>query len=141
MRTILNCFGLPTVAPDAAYQLCRTQLWDDVGNGLAVVFAEAMSALGVAGTVAAVGAPIFLATWAVNLPVVLPATARLLLVMAADLMLVFVRAFRAAAGQGRAQPGPEDLDEAVRAYRPHCTRTLPPPRARPDFGKKQKRLT
>lgn len=66
----------------------------------------------------AVGMPIFLITGGMTVPIIVPATARLFLMMANDLILVLVRSFREVTfRRGEGQPSEKDISAAARIYR------------------------
>lgn len=120
-RALITCFGMPQINAETAFAIYRNAMPDDIGNGLAVAFAEALAALGILSAVFSGGiVPGFLASQVLNVPLVVPANARLLLMLAADLILVFARAFREASAKCVMQPLEGDLQRATSAYKPHC---------------------
>jgi hypothetical protein len=99
------------------FQLMLTNAWDDLGNNVTVSFAEALSAFGLFATVAT-GMPVSLATGLMNVPLVVPATTRLFLMLGCDVILILARSFQAASDRCIGQPLKGDLAKAARAYRP-----------------------
>lgn len=99
-RALITCFGKPQVSAETAFAIYRQTLPEDIGNSVAVAFAEAVAAMGILGTVFTGGiVPSFVALQLVNVPLVVPANARLLLMLASDLILIFARAFREASAK------------------------------------------
>lgn len=117
-RTVITCFGLPTVNAETAFRLIINNARDDLGHNCTVAFAEALSTIGLIMTIGAGGLPVFLATGVLNLPLVVPATTRLFLMLGCDLILILARSFQAASEQCIGQPLEGDLSKAARAYRP-----------------------
>lgn len=77
---------------------------------------EGISALGI-GSSAVTMVPAFLVTGAISLPLVVPATCRLFLTMACDLILVLVRSFKEVTFRDSGQPTEKDVATAARNYR------------------------
>lgn len=120
-RALVNCFGMPQVNPETIFTICKGALPDDIGNGFAVLSAESLAAVGILGTLFTGGVvPAFVFAGAINVPLVMPANARLLLMIASDLILIFARAFRDASTKCVKQPLEGDLERAVGAYRIYC---------------------
>jgi hypothetical protein len=120
-RALITCFGMPKVSAETAFSIYRQTMPDDIGNGFAVAFAEAFAALGLFGTIITGGiVPVFLASEIVNVPLIVPANARLLLMLASDLILIFARSFREASAKCVTQPLAGDVQRATSAYRAHC---------------------
>lgn len=116
-RAIITCFGMPHVRAEDAFAIYKQTLPDDVGNGLVVAFAEALAAAGILGTVFTGGLiPGFVVSGILNVPLVVPANARLLLMLASDLILIFARAFREASAKCVRHPLAGDLQRATSAY-------------------------
>ncbi|MBE7182130.1 MAG: hypothetical protein INR71_13165 [Terriglobus roseus] len=61
--------------------------------------------------------PVFLATQMMGVPLVVPATARLMLLLASDLILILTRSFRETTLTGVGQPLPAQIKEAATRYR------------------------
>lgn len=119
-RAIITCFGMPQVRAEDAFAIYKQTLPDDVGNGLVVAFAEALAAAGILGTVLTGGLiPSFVVSGILNVPLVVPANARLLLMLASDLILIFARAFREASAKCVRQPLAGDLQRATSEYGVH----------------------
>ena len=117
-KAIVQCFGLPTVNYNTILEIVKNTVWDDAGHNLLVMFSEAVATLGVITTVGLGGAPFFLATGAFNFPLVVPATTRLMLMFASDLILILVRAFRSTTTTCIGQPEEKHVARAARDYRP-----------------------
>jgi hypothetical protein len=45
VKTIINCFGLPTVSAAAAIEALKTNVWTTVGSNVALAVAEGVSRL------------------------------------------------------------------------------------------------
>ncbi len=115
-RSVLTCFGLPSVSADTLLQICKANLLDDLGNNVSVLLAEGVAALSMGATVLSGGMPFFLIPMAVNVAAVVPATTRLFLMLACDLILVLTRAFQEAAAKCVGQPLKRDVEMAAVAY-------------------------
>lgn len=116
-KAVVQCFGLPTVNYNTIFQLVKTNVWDDLSHNVSIAFAECIATVGILGSIAFCGMPVFLASGAVNIPLVVPATARLMLMLASDLILILVRAFRESTDKCVYQPMIKDLEKATRFYR------------------------
>lgn len=116
-KAIVQCFGLPTVNYRTILEIVRNTVWDDAGHNLLVMFSEAVAVFGMIGTVAFGGMPVFLAAGAFNFPLVVPATTRLMLMLASDLILILVRAFRSTTTTCIGQPEEKHVARAARDYR------------------------
>ncbi len=119
-RSILTCFGLPGVSAETVLQICKANLLDDLGNSVSVLLAEGVAALSMGATVLSGGMPFFLIPMAVNFAAVVPATTRLFLMLACDLILVLTRAFQEAASKCVGQPLKRDVEMAAVAYGQQC---------------------
>ncbi|KAI9700970.1 MAG: hypothetical protein M1820_006615 [Bogoriella megaspora] len=117
-KTIITCFGLPSVTVEMAMQILKNNVLEDAGNNIVIALSEGMATLGLLSSIFTAGMPAFLASGAVNVPLVVPATARLLLLLAADMILILTNSFREAAVKNIGQPLAKDLGAAARAYRP-----------------------
>lgn len=121
IKVILTCFGLPSVTPDTVFAICKTCLWDDLGNNFLVALAEGLSVLGVLATVTTLGAaPLMVVPAMVNIPLVVPTTARMFLMLACDMILILARAFTEAFNKSIGQPQKQDVEKAVLVYRNSC---------------------
>lgn len=116
-KAIVQCFGLPTVNYQTILEIVKNTVWDDAGHNILVVFSEAVATAGVIATVGLSGAPIYLAAGAFNFPLVVPATSRLMLMLASDLILILVRAFRSTTTTCIGQPEEKHVARAARDYR------------------------
>ncbi|RYC65740.1 hypothetical protein CHU98_g413 [Xylaria longipes] len=118
-KTVLDCFGLPTINSTTILEICKINVWDDLKGSIAMAIAEGSNAIGVLATIATGGLPFFLIPMAANAAVVVQATARLFLKLACDLVLIFTRAFKETALKCIGQPEKRDVEVAARAYRQH----------------------
>ena len=115
-RAIVQCFGIPTVSYQTVFQILRYNVLDDLINNISVMFGEAIAVLGMIGTIGSLGMPVFLAASAVNIPLVVPATMRLMLVLATDLILILVRCFKEMTFRCIGQPLLQDVQDAAIYY-------------------------
>lgn len=114
---IINCFGLPRVTPETVFQICKANLLDDLGNGFAIFLSEGLAAVAMGATIVTGGMPFFLIPMAINIPAVVPATTRLFLMLACDLILVLTRAFQESVSRCVGQPLERDVESAAVAYK------------------------
>ena len=121
-KEIVACFGIPGVSAVFVQELIKNTYWDDFGNGIGVLFAEAVSVVGVLGTVACFGIPVFLASGPINAAILVPTTTRLFLMLAADVLLVLTRAYKDATNQSLRHPDKAGVEAAAVSYRPHVKR-------------------
>ena len=115
-KSIVQCFGLPTISPNTIFQIIKLNVWDDLGDKIATVFAEGIATAGILTTVGFAGMPFFLVSGAINIPLIVPATTRLMLMLASDLILVLVRAFKETAFTCVGQPQLKDVEKAAVYY-------------------------
>ena len=54
-KSIINCFGLPSVSADVALQSLKTNVWSFLGTNLTLALTESLSIIGLLGSVAAGG--------------------------------------------------------------------------------------
>ncbi|KAI4104328.1 MAG: hypothetical protein L6R37_003325 [Teloschistes peruensis] len=116
-KAIVQCFGVPTVNYGRILEIVKTTVWGDAGHNALILFSEAVTAVAMMFTVATAGLPVFLAAGAFNFPMVVPATTRLMLMIASDLILVLVRAFRSTTTTCVGQPEEKHVIQAARDYR------------------------
>ena len=116
-RAIVNCFGLPTLNTTNIWEIVKLNLWDDANHNLFVAFVEGIATLGITGSVVLGGMPVFLAAGVVNLPLLVPATSRLMLLLASDLILILTRAFKDTTYTCVGQPLIKDVVRATTWYR------------------------
>lgn len=116
-KAIVQCFGLPTVNHQTVLEIVKSNVWDDAGHNALVLFTDAVATLGMFSTVAFGGMPFFLAAGAFNFPFIIPATTRLMLMLASDLILILVSAFRSTATTCIGQPEEKHIQRAARDYR------------------------
>lgn len=117
-KHIITCFGLPTIIDfRMAYEILKTNVWDDMGNNAFMVFAETIAVIGMLTTVTTGGMPVFLGASAINIPLVVPAIARLYFILACDLILVLIMCFKENMETMSGQPTSKDLARHAREYR------------------------
>ena len=116
-KAVVQCFGIPTVNYHAIYRIVSYNVWDDLPHNISIALAEGVNALGVLASIAFGGVPFFLASAAVNFPMIVPATTRLMLMLASDLILIMVRAFSVATLKCLGQPQEKDVVDATLYYR------------------------
>ena len=115
-KVVLKCFGLPTLDSKTVYEIVKTNVWDDLGHNLSVAFAEGLATLGLVATVGFYGMPFILAAGVLNIPLVVPATTRLMLMLAGDLILILTRAFKQTTFTCVGQPLFADVAQAAVHY-------------------------
>ncbi|KAL9079902.1 MAG: hypothetical protein Q9157_001241 [Trypethelium eluteriae] len=115
-QKVVNCFGVPGVSVQTIQQIVKTVVWDDVKNNLAVFGAELVAFGGMAAGTTVILLPLVLVTGAINAFVVPPATGRLLLMLACDLILILVQAFKESINKCIGQPRDKDIERAAHAY-------------------------
>lgn len=116
-KAIVQCFGLPTVNYQTILEIVKNTVWDDAGHNILLFFSEAVAIAGLMGTMLLYGAPVVLAAGAFNFPLIVPATTRLMLMLASDLILILVRAFRSTATTCIGQPEEKHIVRAATDYR------------------------
>ena len=117
-KHIIICFGLPTIIDfRTAYEILKMNVWDDMGNNAFMVFAEVIAVVGICGSVATGGMPFFFGAMAVNVPLVVPAIARMYFILACDLILVLIMCFKESMETMSGQPTSKDLARHAREYR------------------------
>ena len=117
-KAVAQCFGIPTVNYKTIYEIVKCTAWDDLGHNFGILFAEGIAAAGLLFSIGLYGMPVFLAAGAVNIPLVVPATTRLMLMLASDLILIFVRAFKETTNTCVGQPLLKDVERAAAHYVP-----------------------
>lgn len=116
-KAVVNAFGVPSVTAATVQQIVKNVIWDDMGSNISVFVADCIATVGLFGTLILFGMPVFLAAGAVNIPIIVPATAELLLMLSCDVILILVRAFKDCTHQCLGQPLKKDIEEAALAYR------------------------
>ena len=86
-------------------------------NNLTIFAAEILAGAGLVGTLILSGMPVFLVAGAVNVPLVVPATGRLVLMLACDVILILARAFKECIEHCIGQPQCKHVEKAALAYR------------------------
>ena len=115
---VVNSFGVPSVSAATVQQIVKNIVWDGMGQSFSAWLADGIATVGILGTIIFGGMPIFLATGAVNAPLIIPATAQLLLMLSCDVILILIRAFKDCTHQCLGQPLKKDIEKAAVAYRP-----------------------
>ena len=116
-KAVVNAFGVPSVTAATVQQIVKNVIWDDMGSNISVFVADCIATAGVFGTLILFGMPVFLAAGAVNIPIIVTATAELLLMLSCDVILILVRAFKDCTHQCLGQPLKKDIEKAALAYR------------------------
>lgn len=118
-ETVLSCFMIPVkdVSIQTVLDIASVNVPADIGNMILTTITEGINTLGVLGTIAAGGMPVFLASSVLNAPMVPVLNARVYLHLACDLILIFSRAFQAASISCYTKPQKKQLEAAVRHYR------------------------
>jgi hypothetical protein len=119
-RTVVTSFGISTITAETIFSICKANIWDDFGNNIRTTIAEIAALCGLGCTIVSGGMPFFLIPMATNVPLVVLATARLVLMLACDVILILTRAFREAAVKSIAKPEKRDVENAAMEYRKHC---------------------
>ena len=115
-KAIVASFGTPTVSAATIQEIVKSIIWDDVEHNFAAFLAELSVTGGFLGFLVT-GIPFFLVSGAVNVPLVVPATARLFLMLACDVILILTKAYRQCTDKCLAQPLQKDIENAAFAYR------------------------
>lgn len=58
-KAIINCFGLPTVSADVAMESLKANVWSTLGTNMTLALAETLQVVGVLGSVALAGIPVW----------------------------------------------------------------------------------
>lgn len=115
-RSIINCFGLPTVTAEVAMEALKANVWSTFGSNVQLAFSEVFHLFGLTCTGLALGSPIWLLTGSMNAAHIVPITCRLFLIMACDLTLVLARSFKEVTFRASGQPNEKDVGAAARNY-------------------------
>lgn len=116
-KAVVNAFGVPSVTAATVQQIVKNIVWDGMGRNFSVFVADCIAAAGVFGTLVFGGIPVFLAAGAVNIPLIIPATAQLLVMLSCDTILILVRALKDCTHRCLGQPLKKDIEKAAVAYR------------------------
>lgn len=116
-KAVVRSFGVTSVTPTAVQKIVKNVVSDAMNPHIASFLAEGVATIGVLLNVACFGIPLFLGTNMVNIPMIVPATASLILMLACDVTLILSRAFRKCTGQCLGHPSRKDIEEAAFAYR------------------------
>lgn len=94
-KAIISCFGLPRLSHETILEIVKSVIWDDMGHNVSVLFAEGMAITGLVLTLVSGGvfAPAIALAGAINTPIVVPATTRLFLMLACDVILILTQAW------------------------------------------------
>lgn len=120
-KAVLQCFGLPTLTNTLVWKIIKDVVWSEIGDNAFLVVAELLAASGTFGT-AAMGIPFVLIGAAVNPALVVPGMTRLVLMLAADVILILTAAFHQTALTGIGQPLLKHVEAAAAKYRPTAAR-------------------
>ena len=101
-QKIVSCFGIHTVNYQTILAIVKSVIWDDIRHNFQVLLAE-MIAVGGLGVL--------------NIVLNVPSTARHFLMLAADIILILVQAFKYTTDKRIGQPGKEDIEKAAYEYR------------------------
>ncbi|KAL8724974.1 MAG: hypothetical protein Q9166_007648 [cf. Caloplaca sp. 2 TL-2023] len=115
-KAVVQCFGLPTINYETVLEIVKNTVWDDASHNMLIAFSEIVATAGVVGTVGSGGMPFFLLAGPINFPLVVPATTRLILMLATDLILILIRAFKITTTTCVGQPQENDVARAARDY-------------------------
>ena len=118
---IVNAFGVPSVTAATVQHIVKDSVWDVMSRNFSVLMADIIATVGCLLTIGLGGLPVFLAAAPLNVPLAIPATAQLLLMLACDIILILVKAFKDCTRQGLGQPLKKDIEKAAVAYRPFAT--------------------
>ena len=116
-KAIVSAFGVPSVGAGTVQEIVKNLVWDDVQHGPILFIAESIATVGVFGSLILGGMPVFMVAGALNVPLVVPTTARLFLMLACDVILILTRAFKQCADRCVGQPHKRDVEMAAFAYR------------------------
>lgn len=67
-NNLVSVFGIPTISGETVRLIINANIWDDVGQNVSIMLAEAISGTGVLGSYILGGLPVFLVSGAVNVP-------------------------------------------------------------------------
>jgi len=100
-------------------EIVKAVIWEDMGHNFAIFLAEGVSTTALVLTVLSGGifAPIMVASGAINAPIIILATTRLFLMLACDVILILVKAFKESTNKCFGQPLKMDVENAANAYR------------------------
>ena len=115
-KAVVTCFGAPTVSGEAIQAIVKNIVWDGVSHTFNIAVIETISAVGMVGTVFTGGMPFFLLSGAVNVPLNVPLTARIFLMLACDVILILTKSFKDCADKGYGQPLEQDVRDAAVSY-------------------------
>ncbi|KAK4888693.1 hypothetical protein LTR27_012432 [Elasticomyces elasticus] len=115
-KAVINCLSLSTVSANVAVEALKSNVWNSLGYNVTLAFAEGLQFIGLAGTAFVLGAPIWAVTGGINSSYIVPATCRLFLTMACDLIFVLARSFKEVTFRASGQPNEKDVSAAARNY-------------------------
>ncbi|KAI9158009.1 hypothetical protein HJFPF1_05994 [Paramyrothecium foliicola] len=114
-RKMVKCFGMIQVDGKVVADLFKANLKDEASHSALTLLADGMAAGGLVATLGT-GMPILVIPAVINIPITVPATARLMLMLACDLIIVFSRAYNESSVRYITQPRIKDLRSAVDDY-------------------------
>jgi hypothetical protein len=97
-KTIVSCFGIPGVSSKTVQEIVNSVIWEDIGHKISVLCVD------------------FLGVGIISAPILVPIVARLFLMLACDMILILVRAFKDSTKKCIGQPLKEDIEVAACAY-------------------------
>lgn len=109
---IVQCSGLASVSVQTVVEIMKNTVWDEAGDNVAST--GMVAGIGAIGVLAG---PYAIAAGALNFQFAVPAIARLMLILAGDLILILVRAFMTKTTRCVGQPEEKDVALAARDYR------------------------
>jgi hypothetical protein len=112
-KAIVSCFGIPTVSAKTIQEIVGSVIWEDMGHNAAILLAECIASVGM--VFSPIGIPAVAGV--VNAPIVVPATSRLFLMLACDVILILAMAFKDSTDKCIGQPLKKDIETAANAYR------------------------
>jgi hypothetical protein len=100
-------------------EIIHSIIWEDIGHNMSVFFAEGVSAASLFLTVGSGGilVPLLATSGVINAPIVVPAITRMFLMLACDVILILVRAFKDSTNKCIGQPLKKDIEVAAHMYR------------------------
>lgn len=118
-KAIVQCFGLPRDNYRTVYEIVKRNLWDDLDHDFSFVTPNTFK------TVCLTSAEVLgaaLTVGVLNIPLVVIATTRLILILASDLILTLVRACKETTFICTGHPQLKDVGNAASYYRPSSSK-------------------
>lgn len=113
-KAIVQCFGLPRFNHRTVYEIVKGTLWKDLDHDFSVITPNGSSAIYLTS---AETASTLLALGLLNIPLVLVVTTRLILILATDLILTLVRAYKETGFTSSGLQQLKDVENAADFYR------------------------